>query len=81
MVQVDRERSLLNSKLIEFQNLVQKPYAVSSAPTPSSQNLFAGGSANAPVVNNGFSPQASSFSQLNGSLSTGSEMKELLSFC
>ncbi|XP_057806574.1 zinc finger CCCH domain-containing protein 16 isoform X2 [Salvia miltiorrhiza] len=67
---VERERNMLNSKLIEFQNLVQKPYTVSSAPTPSSQNLFGGGSTNAPAVNNGFSPQVSSFSQLSGSLNT-----------
>ncbi|KAI3447270.1 hypothetical protein Pfo_003935 [Paulownia fortunei] len=69
---IDRERSLLNSKLVEFQNLVQKPYAVSSVATPSTQNLFAGGSANAPIINSGFSPPASSFSRMSASLSTGS---------
>ncbi|KAH6807083.1 hypothetical protein C2S51_028191 [Perilla frutescens var. frutescens] len=69
---VERERNMLNSKLIEFQNLVQKPYTVSSAPTPSSQSLFAGGSTNTPIINNGFSPQVSSFSQLSGSLNTRS---------
>lgn len=69
---VERERSLLNSKLNEFQSFVQKPYTSPSAPTPNSQNLFAGGNANAPVANNGFSSQASSFSQLSGVLNTGS---------
>ncbi|KAL8470180.1 hypothetical protein ACS0TY_032882 [Phlomoides rotata] len=77
---VDRERSLLNSKLNEFQSFVQKPYTVPSAPTPNSQNLFAGGSANALVVNNGFSSQASSFSQLSGLLNTGSEMRAVIFF-
>ncbi|KAK6126681.1 hypothetical protein DH2020_039576 [Rehmannia glutinosa] len=69
---IDRERSLLNSKLAEFQNLLQKPYAVSSVATPSNQNPFAGGSANALIMNSGFSPPASNFSQLSASLSTGS---------
>lgn len=83
---IERERNLLSSKLIEFQNLIQKPYTVSSAPTPSSQNLFAGGGTNSPIINNGFSggsinvptrnngfsPQVSSFSQLSGSLNTRS---------
>ncbi|KAL6585660.1 hypothetical protein OROMI_002304 [Orobanche minor] len=68
---IDRERSLLNSKLVEFQNLVQKPYAVSSVATPSTQNPFAGGSSNAPIMNSGFSSPASSFSQLGPSPSTG----------
>lgn len=62
---------------MEFQNFVQKPYTIPSAPTPNSQNLFAGGS----VVNNGPSSQASSFSQLSGLLNTGSEQRGCDLFC
>lgn len=68
---------MLNSKLIEFQNLAQKPYPVSATPNPSSQNLFAGGNTNAPVVNNGFSSKVSNFSQLSGLLNTRYEMRQL----
>ncbi|KAL1532942.1 zinc finger CCCH domain-containing protein 16-like [Salvia divinorum] len=77
---VERERNLLNSKLLEFQNLAQKPYTVSSAPTPSSQNMFGGGSAIAPVVNNAFSSQVSSFSELSGSPNTRSAAAPNFSF-
>ncbi|KAG6389025.1 hypothetical protein SASPL_150466 [Salvia splendens] len=77
---VERERNLLNSKLLEFQNLAQKPYPVSSAPTPSSQNMFGGGSIIAPVANNGFSSQVSSFSQLSGSSNTRSAAAPNFSF-
>ncbi|XP_042049691.1 zinc finger CCCH domain-containing protein 16-like isoform X1 [Salvia splendens] len=77
---VERERNLLNSKLLEFQNLAQNPYPVSSAPTPSSQNMFGGGSTIAPVVNNGFSSQVSSFSQLSGSSNTRSAAAPNFSF-
>lgn len=68
---------MLNSKLIEFQNLAHKPYTVSATPTPGSQNTFAGGNMNAPIVNNGFSSQVSNFSQLSGLLSTRYEMRQL----
>ncbi|XP_047968197.1 zinc finger CCCH domain-containing protein 16 isoform X2 [Salvia hispanica] len=77
---VERERNLLNSKLLEFQKLAQNPYPVSSAPTPSSQNMFGGGSTIAPVVNNGFSSQVSSFSQLSGSSNTRSAAAPNFSF-
>ncbi|KAL8036077.1 hypothetical protein ABFX02_12G136400 [Erythranthe guttata] len=60
---VERERSLLNSKLVEFQNLMQKP--------SSNQNPFGVVSANATTINSGFSPTASNFSQLHASLSSG----------
>lgn len=68
---------MLNSKVIEFQNLAQKPYTVSASPTPSSQNIFTGGNMNAPVVNNGFSSQVSNFSQLSGILNARYEMRQL----
>ncbi|KAK4382851.1 Zinc finger CCCH domain-containing protein 46 [Sesamum angolense] len=78
---IERERSLLNSKLVEFQNLVQKPHTVSpfGTPstqnpfgTPSTQNPFGGGSSNAPNINNVVPPPASNFGQLSASLNTGS---------
>lgn len=69
---VERERNMLNSKITEFENLVQKPYTVSSASTPSSQNLFAGVNKIAPFANTGSSAQVSSFSQLSASLNTRS---------
>ncbi|KAL2229199.1 UNVERIFIED_CONTAM: Zinc finger CCCH domain-containing protein 16 [Sesamum indicum] len=78
---IERERSLLNSKLVEFQNLVQKPHTVSpfGTPstqnpfgTPSTQNPFGGGSLNAPNINNVVPPPASNFGQLTASLNTGS---------
>ncbi|GFP82152.1 zinc finger CCCH domain-containing protein 16 [Phtheirospermum japonicum] len=68
---VDRERNLLNSKLVEFQNLMQRPYVISALATPSTQNPFSGGIVNAPTMNTGFSSPASSFGQLNASLNTG----------
>ncbi|KAL3623546.1 hypothetical protein CASFOL_032362 [Castilleja foliolosa] len=68
---IDRERNLLNSKLVEFQNLVQRPFSTSSLATPSTQNPFSGGIANAPVTNTGFSSPASSFGQLNASPNAG----------
>ncbi|CAI9779857.1 unnamed protein product [Fraxinus pennsylvanica] len=68
---IDRERSLVNSKLVEFQSLVQKPYAVSSNATIGTQNSFASVSPNAPMkIQSGGPPPVSSFGQLGASVNT-----------
>ncbi|KZV49022.1 zinc finger CCCH domain-containing protein 16 [Dorcoceras hygrometricum] len=69
---IDREKSLVNTKLVEFQNLVHKPYMVSSDATPSTQRKFAGTSADALSNSRSVSHSVSSFSQLNASLNTRS---------
>ncbi|XP_073298134.1 zinc finger CCCH domain-containing protein 16 isoform X1 [Primulina huaijiensis] len=69
---IDREKSLVNSKLVEFQNLVHKPYMVSSDATPSAQRTFAGTSSNALNDNMFVSRPVSSFSQLKAPLNTRS---------
>ncbi|XP_015571904.1 zinc finger CCCH domain-containing protein 16 isoform X2 [Ricinus communis] len=66
---VERERNLLSSKLIEFENLLRNPYA---APPKSafSQSPFPGVTPNAilPSGQNNPPPSVSSFSQLGASL-------------
>ncbi|KAG8376292.1 hypothetical protein BUALT_Bualt09G0048100 [Buddleja alternifolia] len=69
---IDRERSLLNSKLVEFQNLVQKPFVAASNSTLSNQSPFAGAHPNTAIANRGVSPPVSSFNQLNASQNAGS---------
>ncbi|GER36124.1 zinc finger CCCH-type family protein [Striga asiatica] len=68
---IERERNLLNSKLVEFQNLIQKPYTLSSFANPSTQNPFGGGNASTPAMNSAFPSPASSFNQVGASLNTG----------
>ncbi|KAL2458173.1 Zinc finger CCCH domain-containing protein 16 [Forsythia ovata] len=68
---IDRERSLLNSKLVEFQSLVQNAHVVSSNATLSTQSSFTGVSPNAPMtIQSGGPPSVSSFGQLGASLNT-----------
>ncbi|XP_022850825.1 zinc finger CCCH domain-containing protein 46 isoform X2 [Olea europaea var. sylvestris] len=68
---IERERSLLNSKLVEFQSLVQKPYAISSNASISTQNSVAGVSPNTPTtIQSGSPPSVSTFGQLGASLNT-----------
>ncbi|CAA0842164.1 Zinc finger CCCH domain-containing protein 16 [Striga hermonthica] len=68
---IERERNLLNSKLVEFQNLIQKPYVISSFANPSTQNPFGGGNASTPAMNNTFPSPTSSFNQVGASPNTG----------
>lgn len=71
LMQIERERSLLNSKLVEFQSLVQKPYAISSNASISTQNSVAGASPNTPTtIQSGSPPSVSTFGQLGASLNT-----------
>ncbi|XP_073143431.1 zinc finger CCCH domain-containing protein 16 isoform X2 [Henckelia pumila] len=67
---IDREKSLVNSKLVEFQNLVHKPYMPSADATPSAQINFAGTSSDALNNSRNVSGSVSSFSQLNASPNT-----------
>ncbi|KAJ4962386.1 hypothetical protein NE237_022325 [Protea cynaroides] len=70
---VERERNLLNSKLIEFDNLLHNPYLISSNSTSTRPSLFSGINSNASVftVPNSGPPSLSSFSQLGPSLNLG----------
>ncbi|KAL6008299.1 hypothetical protein ACLOJK_033805 [Asimina triloba] len=69
---VERERSLLNSKLIEFENLLRNPYALSSNPVSSGATAFPGTAFIASTaIQNSNPPPVSSFTQLGKSLSSG----------
>ncbi|CAI9765995.1 unnamed protein product [Fraxinus pennsylvanica] len=81
---IDREKSLINSKLVEFQSLVQKPHAVSANASISTQNSVAGVSPNAPMtIQSGGPPPLSSFGQFGASVNSpgvfGAASKVLMS--
>ncbi|KAM0939391.1 putative transcription factor C3H family [Dioscorea sansibarensis] len=72
----DRERNLLNSKILEFDNVLRNPYVVSQSPSFAGMNHF-------PGTNNGMQlphsqsngpPSFSSFSQLRASANLGSNI-------
>ena len=76
MMQFDRERNLLNSKILEFDNVLRNPYVVSQSPSFAGMNHF-------PGTNNGMQlphsqsngpPSFSSFSQLRASANLGSNI-------
>ncbi|XP_057981389.1 zinc finger CCCH domain-containing protein 16 isoform X2 [Malania oleifera] len=73
---VDRERSLLNSKLIEFESLLQNPHAARSNSTLVKQDPDPGASVSTSVLiaKNSCPPSVSSFSQLGASLNMVSGM-------
>ncbi|MFS7981536.1 putative transcription factor C3H family [Helianthus anomalus] len=70
---VEKERSLLNSKLIEFENLLRNPYKPPSNSNLNTQNTLPGTSTNAfpQTVQNNAPPAVSSFNQLGSSFNTG----------
>ncbi|XP_042508997.1 zinc finger CCCH domain-containing protein 46 [Macadamia integrifolia] len=70
---VERERNLLNSKLIEFENLRRNPYVISSNSTSTGASSFSGINSNASVSTapNSGPPSLSRFSQLGPSLNLG----------
>lgn len=70
-MQVERERTLLNSKLLEFESLLRNPYVVPLA--GATKSAFSGASQNVSSLNaqNSTPPLVSSFSQLGASLNTG----------
>uniref|UniRef100_A0A6N2KKY6 C3H1-type domain-containing protein n=1 Tax=Salix viminalis TaxID=40686 RepID=A0A6N2KKY6_SALVM len=71
---VEKERNLLNSKLIEFNNLLRDPNTAPSKPAPAGQSPFFGATANATpaTAQNTAPPSVSSFGQLGTSLNMGS---------
>ncbi|KAI8565922.1 hypothetical protein RHMOL_Rhmol03G0298400 [Rhododendron molle] len=68
---VERERTLLNSKLLEFESLLRNPYAVPLA--NATRSVFPGATQSLSSLNaqNSTPPPVSSFSQLGASLNTG----------
>ncbi|KAJ6992785.1 zinc finger CCCH domain-containing protein 46 [Populus alba x Populus x berolinensis] len=67
---VEKERNLLNSKLIEFNNLLHNPNIAPLKPAPAGQSPFFGATANATpaTAQNTAPPSVSSFGQLGTSL-------------
>lgn len=77
LVQVERERSLLNSKLVEFDNFLRNPYRAPSYSGPATQSSFPVAS-QSPFSQNfpaKAPPLVSSFSQLGSSLNIRSVIK------
>ncbi|XWS52347.1 hypothetical protein CRYUN_Cryun11dG0060100 [Craigia yunnanensis] len=76
---VERERNLLNSKLIEFENFLRNPYTGPAGSTLVQQIPFPGATAtvfpptaqNSATPQTSFPPSVSSFSQMGASLNTG----------
>ncbi|XP_034695998.1 zinc finger CCCH domain-containing protein 16 isoform X2 [Vitis riparia] len=68
---VERERSLLNSKLIEFDSLLRKPYAAPPNSTLAIQSPAPNPDASSLTAQNNTPPSASSFSQLSTSPNMG----------
>ncbi|XP_049399162.1 zinc finger CCCH domain-containing protein 46 isoform X4 [Solanum stenotomum] len=73
---VERERSLVNSKVAEFENLLRNPYASTSTSAPNAQSPFPGATPSTSLsaqssAQSSFPPSASSFSQLGTILNTG----------
>ncbi|GMH10714.1 hypothetical protein Nepgr_012555 [Nepenthes gracilis] len=74
---VERERSLLSSKLIEFENLLRNPYSTQPHSVHSTPNPFptAGHSVSSLTAQNSGPPSVSSFSQLGAILNTEFNMR------
>ncbi|KAB1204831.1 Zinc finger CCCH domain-containing protein 16 [Morella rubra] len=70
---IERERNLLNSKLVEFDNLLNKLYAVVPNSTPANQIPSSGARPSAVplTAHNSAPPSVSSFSQLGASQNMG----------
>ncbi|XP_010927126.2 zinc finger CCCH domain-containing protein 46 [Elaeis guineensis] len=73
---VERERNLLNSKLIEFDNLLRNPYVLRN-PNSSGTSLFAVTNSNASLIGaqTNAPPSFSSFSQLGVATNVGSTIR------
>ncbi|KAF8389521.1 hypothetical protein HHK36_026216 [Tetracentron sinense] len=84
---VEKERNLLNSKLIEFESLLRNPYVIPSDSTPAGSSPFPGINPTASLVTpqNSVPPSVSSFSQLGASITPGFNNRQdtflKLSFC
>ncbi|KAK0572853.1 hypothetical protein LWI29_038172 [Acer saccharum] len=70
---VERERNLLNSKLVEFDNLLRNPYTGPYKSGVASQSSFPAATPNAfsPTPQNSAPPSVSSFSHLGSSINSG----------
>ncbi|KAH7854132.1 hypothetical protein Vadar_010430 [Vaccinium darrowii] len=68
---VERERTLLNTKLLEFESLLRNPYAVPLSNATRSAFPGVTHSVSSPNAQNSTPPPVSSFSQLSASLNTG----------
>ncbi|KAI5659070.1 hypothetical protein M9H77_27863 [Catharanthus roseus] len=69
---VEKERNLLNSKLLEFENLVRNPFKSQPNSALNPQNPLQSGIQNAPVISTSSNPPAfSSFSQFGASVNSG----------
>ena len=76
LLQVERERNLLNSKLVEFDSLLRSPYKGSSNSAIGLQSPFPISARNTSVsAQNSNPPSFSSFSQLGTSLGGGYESR------
>lgn len=77
IVQVERERNLLNSKLIEFDNFLRNPYVLRN-PSSSGTSLFAVTNSNASLIGAQINapPSFSSFSQLGVATNLGSTVRQ-----
>ena len=71
-MQVERERGLLNAKLLEFESLLRNPYAVPQNSAVATQSAFPGATpiAISMTAQNSTSP-VSSFSELGAPLNMG----------
>ncbi|KAI3715246.1 hypothetical protein L6452_22219 [Arctium lappa] len=72
---VEKERSLLSSKLIEFENLLRNPYTPSQNSTLTTQNTFPGNNSSPQMIQNNVPPSVSSFSQLGTTINAGFQMR------
>lgn len=74
---VERERNLLNSKMVEFENLLRNPYVIPSNPSSSVLSPFPGTNNIAPsvVIQNNSPISVSSFRQLGPSINSGSNTR------
>ncbi|KAK9078916.1 hypothetical protein SSX86_002975 [Deinandra increscens subsp. villosa] len=74
---VEKERSLLKSKLIEFENLVRNPYTPPPDSNLNTQNTLSGTSTNIfpQMIQNNGPPSVSSFNQLGSTFNTGFQMR------
>ncbi|KAL8235049.1 hypothetical protein R6Q59_021149 [Mikania micrantha] len=74
---VEKERSLLNSKLIEFENLLRNPYTPPPNSNLSTQNTLPGTISNTfpQTIQSNAPPSISSFTQLGSTFNTGFQMR------
>ncbi|KAI3790427.1 hypothetical protein L2E82_03456 [Cichorium intybus] len=70
---VEKERNLVSSKMIEFENLLRNPYTPPQNSTLATQNAFSGTTPQ--IIQNNAPPSVSSFSQLGTTVNSGFQMR------